>query len=75
MFLDVFGLASWFIPPCFLPRFPPGPGCEGAIINGGFVRQDRSYPPGSALCLGNTAIGGGVFWVSKHLETIGKIVI
>lgn len=24
-------------------------GCEGAIINGGFVRQDRSYPPGSAL--------------------------
>eukprot|EP00435_Cladocopium_sp_Y103_P002315 s1893_g1.t1 len=24
-------------------------GCDGAIINGGFVRQDRGYPPGSAL--------------------------
>lgn len=24
-------------------------GCEAAIINGGFVRQDRSYPPDTAL--------------------------
>ena len=37
---------------CFRAR-----GCRGALINGGFVRQDRSYPAESVLPLGRLGAG------------------